>query len=881
MPSQHSQNRAKRNKERGEIKRAAKSPAAPANRRAPEPAPAPVPVAPDIVQEELECESTLISDKHCHDLEQINIHSLVFLGEEYVSNSILKLHYGRKYGLVNSSGLGMAVLCKAAAEKKLKLPMHMEVHCPTYNPEHIQMSVTQYATSFTDEIEKIEVDSVTLGVQGAGSTEAAAVLSAWHGLLDGKKVAERAKEVLNGLGFTKQMQRDSVENLHDSWHMPLALAKALILNPPVLLLDEPTHFLDMETALWLCSWVESTKQSCVLLVKSNDEEFLRQACNSFIHLEDRQLIQYGGRYRDCVNLKKVVVSHDQPPFQFLDPEIDGVLPHVLQLDKMNHEYTTGQAIFQDVSIDIGFNSRIALMGTKGSGKSTLINILAGKHPSEGVKCSSYIRRGHFSQLLIKELDLELTVHQYLNLKCKDEMRSQVIQHWLSAAMRHKKLRTLTPGLKTALIFACLAAKKPHFLLIDDPTKSMDIESIVSLAAALRKWRGGFVLASNNVSLISSAICDVWICGNKGLIKGREDILGYMEEIKNHSVEMDRLEDPSNIREFYPQFVTDIKNADVIHPSLCYEEYIDSYRENYKPNCIPLAEYEKQRALVTSAPTVGLQDGDMLIEGEVNAKKKYRMSTDPGRLVGRTLLEVVHDSKSMGESLSDFNKSNVWVGPKGTVFLRDVRRMKFCPLQFRRNHLQAHKILTDIYSKGGAIPDDILYLLNMIMDRPEKCHLYHIQASFVPISQTGPLYMRMEEHLLNKVTNKVIQERIFMAIPYVHLEEWHYLFKSNLILVDTYNYKNGRYILQSLQVLYGNAVTSKQVRDRHLEEAQNFLRCLKNRVKHRMDYAKTGKIYKAHGSDLATQARFSKVNCVLQDQLDSANETKDLKLHEFL
>uniref|UniRef100_A0ACD6A528 Uncharacterized protein n=1 Tax=Avena sativa TaxID=4498 RepID=A0ACD6A528_AVESA len=208
-------------------------------------------------------------------------------------------------------------------------------------------------------------------------------------------------------------------------------------------------------------------------------------------------------------------------------------------------------------------------------------------------------------------------------------------------------------------------------------------------------------------------------------------------------------------------------------------------------------------------------------------------------------------------------------------------MKFCKLQFRRNHMQAHKVLSDIYSKGGAIPDDILYLLNMIKNQPEKCHLYHIQASFVPISQTGPFYMRMEEHLKRKVTNTAIQERIYRAIPYVDCEEWHFLFQSNLILLETYNYKKGTYVLQPLQVLYGNAVTSQQIDDRHLVEAKNFLRCLKNRVKHRMDYVKTGKNYKAQGSDLATQARFCKVNCVLQDELDNANETKGLKLHEFL
>uniref|UniRef100_A0ACD6A746 Uncharacterized protein n=1 Tax=Avena sativa TaxID=4498 RepID=A0ACD6A746_AVESA len=488
MTSDSSKKRAMEIKKRGEDKRAAKALAAPANRRAPEPAPAPVPVPPDLDQEDLECESTLVSDKYCQDLE-INIRSLTFLGEEYVSNSILKLHYGRTYGLVNSSGLGMAVLFKAATEKKLKISMHMEVRSPTYNPEDIHMSVREYATSFTDEIEKIELDSSTLGVEGAGNTEAVQVLSAWLGLLEGKKVEERAKEVLNGLGFTKQMQHDSVKSLCDSWHMPLALAKTLILNPPVLLLDEPTHFLDMETSLWLCSWLDSTEKSCVL-VKSNDEEFLRRACKNFIHLEDRQLIQYGGTYGECVNLKKVAVSHDQPPFQFLDPETDRVLPPILQLAKVNHEYTLGQAIFQDVSIDIGLNSRIVLMGTKGSGKSTLINILAGKHPSEGVKRSLYVRIGHFSQLLIEELDPEQSVHQYVNLKCKDEIRSPVIQYWLSITMSRKKLGTLTPGLKTALIFACLAAKKPHILLLDDPTKSMDIESIASLARALKKWRGG-------------------------------------------------------------------------------------------------------------------------------------------------------------------------------------------------------------------------------------------------------------------------------------------------------------------------------------------------------------------------------------------------------
>jgi ATP-binding cassette subfamily F protein 3 len=260
-------------------------------------------------------------------------------------------------------------------------------------------------------------------------------------------------------------------------------------------------------------------------------EFLSEVCDNFIDLHNNKLKQYDGTYEDYSKSKEVDLSYQSPPFHLANAE--KIMPPFLQLVALEKTYPPGKVIFNNANLDIDLNSRIALIGVKGAGKTTLLNILAGAVVG-GMSRSSNLRIGHFDQVLVEKLELDQSVGDYVQKECHAEKKSGMLQFWLSSSMRRKKTRTLMHDQKASLAFACIAAKKPHLLLIDDPTKFMDFESIESLAMALKNWEGAFVLVSNNIRLINAALCDVWVCGSKELLKIESNITELSQEIKDQN-----------------------------------------------------------------------------------------------------------------------------------------------------------------------------------------------------------------------------------------------------------------------------------------------------------------------------------------------------------
>ncbi|KAG1137652.1 hypothetical protein G6F37_006485 [Rhizopus arrhizus] len=187
------------------------------------------------------------------------------------------------------------------------------------------------------------------------------------------------------------------------------------------------------------------------------------------------------------------------------------------------------------------DSRVALVGPNGAGKSTLLKLMDNELvPTEGrIQKHTSLKLGKYSQHSNDQLDMELSPIDYMRKKFPEEGTD--IEHWrrqlgrygLTGAHQTSLIKTLSDGLKSRLVFAELAVLRPHIILLDEPTNHLDMESIDSLADAIKRFSGGVVLVSHDFRLISQIAEQIWIC-DKGHVSNFEgSIKEYKEALRKN------------------------------------------------------------------------------------------------------------------------------------------------------------------------------------------------------------------------------------------------------------------------------------------------------------------------------------------------------------
>ena len=240
----------------------------------------------------------------------------------------------------------------------------------------------------------------------------------------------RAASILAGLGFSHEDQNRPASEFSGGWRMRVALAAALFVEPDILLLDEPTNFLDLEGTLWLQDHLARYPHSVIVI--SHDRDLLDNSVNSILHLEGGKLTLYRGGYSgferqrrerqalDQKMLKKqetqrkhlqafvdrfrakaskarqaqsrvkmlekmepiaALNDDDVRPIVFPPPE-KMLSPPIIALDDVAVGYEPGKPILRDLTLRIDADDRIALLGSNGNGKSTLVKLIAGRLDSD-------------------------------------------------------------------------------------------------------------------------------------------------------------------------------------------------------------------------------------------------------------------------------------------------------------------------------------------------------------------------------------------------------------------------------------------------------------------------------------------------------------------
>ncbi len=344
------------------------------------------------------------------------------------------------------------------------------------------------------------------------------------------------------------------------------LARLLVAEPALLLLDEPTNHLDLEALLWFQEYL--IRYPGGLVVISHDRAFLNALCTGMLELRAGTLHYYHGNYdnflqekearksqqaqlfmnqqREISHLQKFVdrfgakasmasrakskekqierlqdVAVEEPHeelkrinFKFPQPPRSGL--KVVELEHVQQAYGN-HVVYRDLNFRAERGQRIVLVGPNGAGKSTLLKILAGVLPIQGGKMElgSNVVQGYFAQNRLDNLSADATVFEnVMELRTNEnQLTEQQARAILGAFLFrkddvHKPVTVLSGGEKSRLALARILVKPPNFLLMDEPTTHLDIQSIDSLIGALKAYEGTLIFISHDVHFIRALASNV-------------------------------------------------------------------------------------------------------------------------------------------------------------------------------------------------------------------------------------------------------------------------------------------------------------------------------------------------------------------------------------
>ncbi|HRN70417.1 MAG TPA: ABC-F family ATP-binding cassette domain-containing protein [Candidatus Woesebacteria bacterium] len=483
----------------------------------------------------------------------VNNFDIHFPTKKIFTNTTLKLLRGRKYALVGKNGVGKSALLKFIARRKdafQVIPSHFDI---LYVEQEIAASddsaLQSVLNADTLRLTLLNEEERLLSDEGDFDQEKFELIQDRLRSIEAYSAEARAASILRGLQFSQEELHKSVKEFSGGWRMRIALARALFCKPTVLLLDEPTNHLDLYAVIWLTMYLKSWEN--ILVIVSHDQHFMNDVCTDIILCHDQKLLyypncrwdEYKHRFHEeierqriaYVKSRRVKNSTVQRPakdyevvFQFSEPEKIG--PDGIQVYDSSFWYDPQKVLLKDLEFTVDTKSRIALIGSNGVGKTTLMNLIKGiLEPKIGrVEISRKIVMGSFTQHFVEKLDPNESPISHLQKSMKsrlleEDLKTPALWKYLAKFGLTEKtptqpIKTLSGGQKSRVVFAELFLSNPHILFLDEPTNHLDVESIEALADALKEYKGGLVLVSHDVRLIDNICNELWIMPGDGTVE---------------------------------------------------------------------------------------------------------------------------------------------------------------------------------------------------------------------------------------------------------------------------------------------------------------------------------------------------------------------------
>ncbi len=367
--------------------------------------------------------------------------------------------------------------------------------------------------------------------------------------LGGYALESRAREVLAGLGFEAGMMDGDVGALSGGWKMRVALARILLMRPDVMLLDEPSNHLDLESLIWLENFLAGYDGA--LLMTSHDRAFMNRIVRKVIEIDGGALTTYSGDYEFYEQQRALAEKQQQAQFErqqaMLAKEINfierfkarashaaQVQSRVKKLEKIDrvepprrrqavsfefmpaprsgddvaklrgvHKRYGSKVIYDGLDLLVRRRERCCVMGINGAGKSTLLKLVTGStQPDAGtVALGGGVKLGYFAQHAMELLDGRQTVFEALEdafpRAGQGSLRALAGCFGFSGDEVEKSCRVLSGGEKARLVMAKMLYDPPNFLVLDEPTNHLDMATKEMLIAALSQYEGTMLFVSHD------------------------------------------------------------------------------------------------------------------------------------------------------------------------------------------------------------------------------------------------------------------------------------------------------------------------------------------------------------------------------------------------
>ena len=536
-------------------------------------------------------------------------------GRTLVKNSTVSIPSGHKVGLVGRNGTGKTSLFRLVYgditldHGDLKLNKNTRVGGVAQEAPGSSITLLDTVLAADQEradlLQKAQLEKDPLQI--AEIQTRLADIDAWS-------AEARAATILNGLGFDKHKQKLACSEFSGGWRMRVALAAVLFSKPDLLLLDEPSNYLDLEGSIWLEAYI--SKYPSTIIIISHDRALLNNSVNSILHLEDKQLHLYTGNYETFAKTRAARLAHKEAEVKkqnlrrqhlqsYVDrfrykadkakqaqsrlkmlakmepisissettftkfdfPQPEELSPPIVNIQNASVGYEE-KTVLSDINLRIDQDDRIAILGQNGEGKSTLSKLIANKlKPHVGkIIHSNKLRIGYFAQHQLDELTLNETPMGHVQRERPSEKQGQIRARLdgfgISVEQADIRVKSLSGGQKARLSLLLASLDAPHLLILDEPTNHLDIESREALVEALTKYSGAVIIVSHDIHLLSLVADRLWLAKN-GTVKPYEyDLETYRKSLLSisSSKKPEQLKNPKTVRKSYTKDeITVLKN----------------------------------------------------------------------------------------------------------------------------------------------------------------------------------------------------------------------------------------------------------------------------------------------------------------------------------
>ena len=372
--------------------------------------------------------------------------------------------------------------------------------------------------------------------------------------IDAHAAPARAARILVGLGFDEAAQREPLDSFSGGWRMRVALAALLFSQPDLLLLDEPSNHLDLESTLWLENFLKGYKAT--MLIVSHERDLLNNVVDHILHLKQGRLTLYPGGYdafekqlserlaqieaaranqaaqrarledyvarnsarastakqaqsrvKALARMKPIAEVANDPSLSFDFPSPARLKPPLLTLDMAAVGYEPGKPVLARLNLRIDPEDRIALLGRNGNGKTTLARLLCAQlAPMDGaMSAPGKLKVGYFTQYQVEELDGASSALEHMaRLMPKappGAVRAQLGRFGFSGEKATRAVSTMSGGERARLALALITRDAPHMLILDEPTNHLDVDAREALVQALNGYGGTVVIVSHDRHMI--------------------------------------------------------------------------------------------------------------------------------------------------------------------------------------------------------------------------------------------------------------------------------------------------------------------------------------------------------------------------------------------